>query len=116
MKQIKLIVSILLTFVIIGSLTFAASGEQMYIYTNESGELVPSNEYQYDDATLITDQDDLNNLYNDDNTSEQETLKKAFENQKGEIAGLIEASEENNQELIITKILSDVKAEYTTDG
>ena len=116
MKQIKLIVSILLTFVIIGSLTFAASGEQMYIYTNESGELVKSNEYQYDDATLITDQDDLNNLYNDDNTSEQETLKKAFENQKGEIAGLIEASEENNQELIITKILSDVKSEYTTDG
>lgn len=117
MKQIKSIISILLVFVILGSLAFATSEDPMYIYTNESGELVTSDEYQYGDATLITDQDDLNQLYDDNNQSaNQEALKEAFENQKSEIAGLIETSEENNQELIITKILSDVKSEYTTDG
>lgn len=117
MKQIKSIISILLVFVILGSLAFATLEDPMYIYTNESGELVTSDEYQYGDATLITDQDDLNQLYDDNNQSaNQEALKEAFENQKSEIAGLIEASEENNQELIITKILSDVKSEYTTDG
>lgn len=117
MKLIKSIVSILLAFVILGSLAFATSEDPMYIYTNESGDLVTSDDYQYDDATLITDQDDLNQLYDNDNQADnQEALKEAFENQKSEIAELIEASEENNQELIITKILSDVKSEYTTDG
>lgn len=115
MKQIKLVVSILLSLIILGSLTFATSGEPMYIYTNESGELVASDEYQYGDATLITDQDDLDQIYND-NSNEQKALKEGFENQKEEISKLVEASEENNEELVITKILSDIKSEYTSDG
>lgn len=116
MKQIKLIVSILLAFVIFNSLVFATSEDSAYIYTDESGELITSDEYEYDDdATLITNQDDLYELY-DDNSNDQEALKEAFESQTAEIAGLVEASEENNQELIITKILSDIKSEYTSDG
>ena len=115
MKQVKLIVSILLTFVTLSSLAFATSEDPMYIYTNESGEIITSNENQYDDATLITDPDDLNNLY-DDTTNNQDALKEAFENQKSEISKIVEASEENNEELIITKVLSDIKSEYTTDG
>ena len=116
MKQIKLIVSILLAFVIFNSLVFATSEDPVYIYTDESGELITSDEYEYDnDATLITNQDDLYELY-DDNSNDQEALKEAFESQTAEIAGLVEASEENNQELIITKILSDIKSEYTSDG
>lgn len=116
MKQIKIVFSILLSLIILESLAFAASGEPMYIYTNESGELVASDEYQYGDATLITNPDDLNQIYDDDNSSEQKALKEGFENQKEEISKLVEASEENNEELVITKILSDVKSEYTSDG
>lgn len=114
MKQIKLIVSTLLSFVILSSLVLATSGEPLYFYTNESGELVASDEYQYSDATLITDQDDLDQIY--DNSDEQATLKEGFENQKEGISQLIEISEENNEELIVTKILSDIKTEYTSDG
>lgn len=114
MKQIKLIVSILLSLVILSSLVLATSGEPLYLYTNESGELVASDEYQYNDATLITDPDDLEQIY--DNSDEQAALKEGFENQKKEISKLIEISEENNEELIVTKILSDIKTEYTSDG
>lgn len=90
----------------------------MYLYTNESGELVASDDYG-DDAIEIDDYDDLYDYYDDYSDYEeqdQETLKVAFENQSKSLTTFEEASEEDNVKLIVTEVLSGVKDYYIEEA
>ena len=114
MKKFKFIL-IMLLIVSLFNTAFATETEDdtMYLYTNESGELIESNESPYeDDNTVIEEPEDYDDIYG--NTSNQEELKSAFEEQKTEFLA-INKSEEDNVKLIVTEVLSDIKSEYTTD-
>jgi len=87
-------------------------------YTEEISDIEndePS-DVNYDDAVLIDNEEDYNNLLNGsegDNEQSQEELKKAFEAQKETLAKF--ESGENDEKFVITQILSDVQSEYTSD-
>lgn len=90
--------------------------DSMYLYTNESGELVSSDDYG-DDAVPIEDYDDFyNDYYSTLEEQDQETLKVAFENQSKSLTTFEEASEEDNVKLIVTEVLSDVKDYYIEEA
>ena len=114
MKKFNLLFLIMTLIISIFSISFATDVEDdtMYLYTNESGELIQSDEYEYEDAELIEDLEDYENIYND--SIAQETLKENFEAQRKEMA-IKYPTDENNQKFIITDILSDIKTEYSTD-
>lgn len=99
------------------NIAFATDANDNYFYyENESGELVKSGEYELNnDSVLIEDLEDYNDLLDseDQYESQQNELKEAFEAQKKELAKITEA--EKDKKLVITKILSDIKTEYTTD-
>lgn len=114
----KKFLTILLSTLMLTSLftvSFATEeDDSMYLYTNESGELVSSDDYG-DDATLIDNLDDYYNSFANTEKQEQEALKEAFETQAKSLSEFQESSSENNQKLIITKILSDIKNYYVAE-
>lgn len=95
--------------------TDITSGEDTtYLYTNESGELVETNDYQYDeDATEIENIEDYYDLLYG-NTTNQEELKANFEEQAIQLTN-IQSTDANAEKLVITEILSDIKSEYIFD-
>ncbi|MBQ9313555.1 MAG: YibE/F family protein [Clostridia bacterium] len=115
MKKIFLILASILLITSFFNISLATDEETTYLYTNDSGELVESDNYDLDkDAVLIDGEEDYNDLLNNTNTSSnQEDLKKAFDAQKKELANY--TSDETNQKFIITNVISDIKSEYTTD-
>lgn len=114
MKKFSLIISLML-IVNLFSITFATEIEDdtMYLYTDESGELIQSDEFEYGNAELITGTDEYEDLYNQ--PTDQSSLKEAFEAQSKELSKKEETDHEETTKMIITKVLSDVKTEYTTD-
>lgn len=114
-KFLAIFLSILMLTSVLAVSYATGEDDSMYLYTNESGELVASDDYG-DDATLIDDYEDFYSDYS--STSEkqdQETLKAAFENQSKSLITFEEASEEDNVKLVVTKVLSDVKDYYVAE-
>lgn len=108
---------LLLSFIVLMSIftiSIATNDGTTYYYLNDSGEFVGNDEFKYDDENtiLVDNPDELDNLYSDNN---QEYLKKAFESQS--IPEVDEYEEvEDDEELIITEVLSDIKSYYLEDN
>lgn len=115
MKKFNLLLVIMVLIISMLCTSFATETENdtMYLYTNESGELVTSTEDIYQNTEVVDDMEDYENLYED--TSEQDALKEAFEEQAKTAAIPTELPSGDNQKMVITEILSDIKSEYITD-
>lgn len=115
MKKFNLLFLTMVLIISIFNISFATEAEDdsMYLYTNESGELVQSDEFEYGDAELITDSSEYEDIYN--NSSHQEEMKEAFEAQKAEFLVKNEEDSSDTTKIVITEILSDLRTEYTTD-
>lgn len=119
MKKFNLVLVILILILTIFSISFATETEDdtMYIYTNESGELIQTDELDYENIENIDDMSEYESIYEDSAyESGQEEIKQHFDEQKKEFLTKSENNAENeNQKMVITQVLSDIKTDYTTD-
>lgn len=118
MKRFVFLLVCVLLFILGLSVVNATEDEAKYFYTNESGELVGSNEYDLDDdAVLIDNQEDLDSLYENSNNNEneeiQEELEKSFIEQAKELK--IYKEQESDKKFVITKVISNIKSQYIDD-
>lgn len=120
MKKLNLLFLVIMLIVSIFSTSFATEKEDdtMYLYTDESGELVQTDELDLEELGNIQEVEDYENIQPDDSSEYlegQEELKTGFEEQKLYMSEKPVHSNEGTEKLVITEVLSDIKKSYQTD-
>ena len=114
MKKNIFLITLLMFIVSLSCICFATEDDTGFLYTNESGDLIYSGDYMYDDgSTLVDDYDDLEDIYNS-NQEQQEYLESSFKDQQEYYISLY-GEAPTIEKLVITEINSDLKKSYITD-